>query len=209
MSRTGVREMATSKGIAMAHSPLPAARVLIVDDDEGIRDAIRFILADEGLVISTAPTAWVALDMLEKDEFDLMVTDMKLPEGLNGLELVRYARGRHPSLKSLFVSSYPECVQDDPDLDNFVSKPFRGRELLGCVWELLSRELPKKPIACSSSRLAELAIVEAKIKCLRPRHREMPALHGVRRGNVRKGRATIKALTQQWRFLGRHPNRSV
>ena len=40
------------------------------------------MLVEAGITVSTAPTAWVALEMLEKDEFDLMVTDLALPEGL-------------------------------------------------------------------------------------------------------------------------------
>jgi DNA-binding response OmpR family regulator len=125
------------------------------------------MLADAGFAISTASSAWAALDMLDRDEFDLMVTDMMLPEGLNGLELVRYARARHPALKSLFVSGRDRGpIGDDPDLDEFVAKPFVGRELLGCAWELLGRKLPEQQMACSPTQLAELAIVEAKIQCL-------------------------------------------
>jgi DNA-binding response OmpR family regulator len=153
-----------------------AARVLVVDDDDGVRDLLGSVLAEAGITVSTAPTAWVALEMLEKHKFDLMVTDLALPEGLNGLELVRYARARCPSLKSLFISGCSgDPIRDDPIRDDFIAKPFRGRELLGCVWELLSRELPRKQVAPNSSRAAALAILEAKVACLRRRRREMPS----------------------------------
>jgi DNA-binding response OmpR family regulator len=159
----------------MALSSHHVARVLVTDDDDGVRALVDGLLADEGFAVSTAPTAWVALEMLEKAEFDLMVTDLALPEGLNGLELVRYARIRCPSLKSLFISGCPDVIRDDPDHDDFVSKPFRCGELLGCVWELLNRELPKKRMAPNPSRAAELAILEAKIECLN-RQRRGPLL---------------------------------
>lgn len=126
------------------------------------------MFADADFVISTASNAQVALDKLERDDFDLMVTDMVLPGGLDGLELVKYARIRHPSLKSLFISGGAGPIQDDPDLDDFVGKPFRGCELLGCAWELLLRKGPEKPRTCPSSHLAELAILEAKVRCLHP-----------------------------------------
>lgn len=117
-------------------------------------------------MVTTAPTAWCALDMLAENKFDLMVTDVGLPGGLNGRELVRYARARHPTLKSLYISGYADPVLDDPALDDFVAKPFYPRELLGCVWELLGRELPEKQ-ASSPSRVAERAILEAELACIR------------------------------------------
>jgi DNA-binding response OmpR family regulator len=151
-----------------------AARVLVVDDDDGVRDLLGAVLAEAGIAVSTAPTAWAALEILEKHQFDLMVTDLALPEGLNGLELVRYARARCPSLKSLFISGCSgDPIRDDPVRDDFIAKPFRGRELLGSVWERLSRELPKKQVAPNPSRAAVLAILEAKIACMRRRRREM------------------------------------
>jgi DNA-binding response OmpR family regulator len=177
----------------MPLTPISAARVLVVEDDELIRDIIGCTLADAGLEVSTAPTAWVALDMLDRDEFALVVTDFALPDGLDGLELVRYARSRHPSLRSLFVSGCTEPIGDDPDLDNFVAKPFWKSELLGCVWELLCREVPRSRLACSSSRLAELAIVEAKVRCLRPQHRRMPPTTRRRRQRRRQPTALVPA----------------
>jgi DNA-binding response OmpR family regulator len=145
-----------------------AARVLVVDDDDGVRNLVGDMLAEAGITVSTAPTAWVALEMLERGEFDLMVTDLALPEGLNGLELVKYARARRPTLKSLFISGCSGGpITEDPIRDDFVAKPFRCRELLGCVWELLGRELPKKQVAPNPSRAAALAILEAKIERLR------------------------------------------
>jgi len=71
---------------------------------------------------------------------DLAVVDMRLPGGLNGLETVRRARARHPDLKALFISGVDAIPrQHDPDREDFVSKPFSGHELLGCVFELLLR----------------------------------------------------------------------
>jgi CheY-like chemotaxis protein len=85
-----------------------------------------------------------------------------LPEGLDGVELVIYARARSPELKSLFISGYSDPVMDDPDRDDFVTKPFRPRELLGCVYELLSRQRSKKRVL-APQREARRAIVEGKV----------------------------------------------
>ncbi len=89
------------------------------------------MLSDAGFTVATASTGWDALKILENEDVDLMVTDVLLPEGLNGVELVIYARARYPTLKSLFISGYSDPVQADPAWDDFVAKPFRPRELLG------------------------------------------------------------------------------
>jgi len=81
-----------------------------------------------------------ALEIFERQAVDLAVVDMRLPGGLNGLETVRRARARHPDLKALFISGVdPIPSRRDPDREDFVSKPFSGHELLGCVFELLLR----------------------------------------------------------------------
>jgi CheY-like chemotaxis protein len=105
------------------------SRILVVDDDEGMRDLIGSVLSEAGLVVATAPKAWCALDMLADNEFDLMVTDIGLPGGLNGLELVRYARARHPTLKSLFISGTADAVLDDLKQDDFVAKTLSPSEV--------------------------------------------------------------------------------
>jgi CheY-like chemotaxis protein len=152
----------TSLGYWRTIPSKPVPRILVVDDDEDIKDLIAPVLGDAGFTVATASNGWDALKILESEDVDLMVTDVLLPEGLNGVELVIYARARYPTLKSLFISGYSDPVQADPAWDDFVAKPFRPRELLGCVYELLSRELPKKPLA-NPHREALLAMVEAKI----------------------------------------------
>ena len=150
-----------------------AARVLVVDDDDGVRDLIGSVLAEAGFDVSTAPTALTALDLLAGRPFDVMVTEVLLAGGLNGVELVKCARAQQPSLRSLFISGRtgPYAVVDEPDRDDFVGIPFRNRELVGCVWELLSRDLPEKQLS-RQSREAELRILEARLARLRSEYRE-------------------------------------
>ena len=146
----------------MSALPLHYARVLVVDDDDEVRHIISSMLTEAGFTVSTAPTALSALDLLGKGEFDVMVTDVALPDALDGVELVKYARARHPTLRSLFISGRRGPIVDEPERDDFVGKPFRSGELLGCVLELLCRGLPKKEVL-SSSRELELATIEAKL----------------------------------------------
>jgi DNA-binding response OmpR family regulator len=114
--------------------------VLVVDDDEGVRELVETLLSDAGFAVASANDGTTALEIFETQAVDLAVVDMRLPGGLNGLETVRRARARHPDLKALFISGIdPIPSRRDPDREDFVSKPFSGHELLGCVFELLLR----------------------------------------------------------------------
>ena len=120
--------------------------ILVVDDDEGVRDTISEMLLDRGFRVRTAATGLEALAIIEERPFDMMpfdmmIADMRLPGGLSGLETTQCARVRHPALKCLFISGYSEPAVCDPELDDFVAKPFRPTELLGCVWKVLGGNL--------------------------------------------------------------------
>jgi DNA-binding NtrC family response regulator len=157
-----------------------AARVLVVDDDDAALDLIGSVLAEAGFDVSTAPTALTALDLLAEGAFDMVVTEVDLAGGLNGVELVKCARAQQPSLRSLFLSGRtgPYMVVDEPDRDDFVGVPFRNSELVGCVWELLSRDLPKKQ-RTKPSRQAELCILQAKLARLRGECQERKGTAGI------------------------------
>ena len=113
---------------------------VLVVDDEGVRELVETLLSDAGFAVASANDGTTALEIFERQAVDLAVVDMRLPGGLNGLETVRRARARHPDLKALFISGVdPIPSRRDPDREDFVSKPFSGHELLGCVFELLLR----------------------------------------------------------------------
>jgi CheY-like chemotaxis protein len=115
----------------------PMPEILVVEDEEEVRDVIAAALTGTGFQVHTAATAWEALAILDEREFDVVIADIRLPGGLNGLEMAQDARSRHPQLKFLFISGGSEPVVSNPRLDEFVAKPFRPNELVGCVWKLL------------------------------------------------------------------------
>jgi len=80
------------------------AQVLVVEDDVQIRELVADALAGEGFRVATAPDADTALNEIERRHFDLLVTDIRLPGGRDGFDLVRSARANEPALKSLFIS---------------------------------------------------------------------------------------------------------
>ncbi|MEM7587435.1 MAG: sigma-54 dependent transcriptional regulator, partial [Acidobacteriota bacterium] len=81
------------------------ARVLIVDDEEGIREFLAEALEDDGHQATRAEDGVAALGVLGRESFELMITDLKMP-GLDGMELVRKARAQQPEMEVIVLTAY-------------------------------------------------------------------------------------------------------
>jgi DNA-binding response OmpR family regulator len=141
-------------------------RVLVLEDDDQVRSVVTETLSDHGMRVDTAGDGLTALEKIDAGDFDLIIADVRLPGGLDGLDTVRCARAHHPCLRSLFISGKVMLTLEDPEADAFVVKPFNCQELLGCVWELLLREVPQRHRR-DTRRMAERAVAVAKVDCLR------------------------------------------
>jgi DNA-binding NtrC family response regulator len=117
--------------------PAVTGRILVVDDDEGVRELTRRMLVRCGLEVATARDAASAMRILEDDDqIVLMLADVIMP-GTSGPDLAEQARRLRPLLPVLFVSGYPQDIDmlDHAGLDNtaFLEKPFRESQLLDAV----------------------------------------------------------------------------
>ena len=127
---------------APAGRPPPARRVLLVEDDAGVRAAMCMLLGAEGYEVITATSAAEALRKAAgEDPFDLLVTDFHLGRGETGVELVVTLRARYgANLKSILVSGDTslavKSLQPDAHL-RIASKPLRADQLLALMTELL------------------------------------------------------------------------
>ncbi len=148
-------------------------RILLVDDNANMRTLIAGLLSEQGFCVDEAADGLSALKRLAEDDFDLMITDVRLPPTLGGVETVRLARLRWPALRSLFISGASRPVCDDPEHDDFIAKPFNSRELLGCVWELLTRKVAQTRLQ-PARVAAAMALLDERISDLA--HRRDPAL---------------------------------
>ena len=86
---------------------------------------------------TVAATGPDGLDRIRDTEFDLVVTDIALPGGLDGLRMMQRARALRPGLRCVFISGGQPPSDADLRLDEFVAKPFRLAELLRCVRNIL------------------------------------------------------------------------
>lgn len=123
----------------MTEGNLP--RVLVVDDDPGLRKLLEAYLEDSGLAVDTAVDGTAMWHALEKGMPDLIVLDLMLP-GEDGLSLARGLRSRS-NVPILMLSARGEEIDRVVGLemgaDDYLAKPFSPRELLARLRALLRR----------------------------------------------------------------------
>jgi len=114
--------------------------VLVVDDDDDVRDAVVLTLESGGYTVLRAADGAEALDVVRShgDIVDLVITDLNMPEG-GGEALIEDLVDSHPDLPIVVVSGYSSSDSNDlPDEVLFVPKPFSSQVLLSCVRQALS-----------------------------------------------------------------------
>jgi two-component system, NtrC family, sensor kinase len=81
------------------------SNILIIDDDSGTRETLSDILQEEGYKVACAETGAQSLECLQKEEFQAVLLDLKLPD-MNGLDILKDAMRLNPGLKVIVVSGY-------------------------------------------------------------------------------------------------------
>lgn len=143
-------------------------RVLIVEDEPGIADTLRYALATDGFEPHWAGTGAQALDEAQRQPPALVLLDIGLPD-LNGLEVFKRLRERQPELPVVFLTARSDEIDRVVGLelgaDDYVAKPFSPRELVARVRTILRRA--QRPAAAASSAPAAPFAVDAEKRQIR------------------------------------------
>ena len=137
--------------IGDSHMPVPKKRILVVDDEPFVCDAVKMMLTFDGHDVVTANDAKEALTVFEKGSFDLVITDFAMP-GMKGDELAAAIKSRSPDQPVVMITAYAEMLQSSgkrlPGVDFLVSKPF----LLEHLREAISTVLPENSVRTESKK---------------------------------------------------------
>lgn len=116
-------------------------RLLVVDDDEGVRENLSELLHLAGYDVISAANATEALEKLATTDVDLLVTDFRMP-GRSGLELITAARGRNANLQAILMTAYGDGFTEIESVRRgaigYVTKPFEADEIIGLVEKVLA-----------------------------------------------------------------------
>jgi CheY-like chemotaxis protein len=127
----------------MVQAIIPKKRILVVDDEPFVCEAVKMMLAFDGHEVKTANSGMEALLVLEKDTFDLVITDFAMP-AMKGDELAAAIKSRLPRQPVVMITAYAEMLQSSgdplPGVDYLISKPF----LLENLREAIAKVLPEE-----------------------------------------------------------------
>ena len=124
--------------------------ILIIDDEKSLLDLLSVVLKKEGYRIKTCLAPSKVFDLLEKESFDLVVCDIKLPE-ISGMEILKYVRENKPDLPVIMITAYGSLKQAVEALKagaiDYILKPFDVEELkIIIAHELEKRRLREENI---------------------------------------------------------------
>lgn len=117
-------------------------KVLLVEDNENLRNLAEFILKQSGYEVAAARDGQAALAIYSEQSFDLLLTDVQLAGGISGPQLASQLQARQADLQVIFMSGLRDVL---PKQHNgiFLPKPFRPKELLQAVSSLLAAQKPR------------------------------------------------------------------
>jgi YesN/AraC family two-component response regulator len=121
-------------------------RVLIVDDEENARIGLKKLLAIEGFQVDAVANGFEALEYLQRQSVDLVITDINMPE-MNGLVFLRELNRSYPSINVIMVTAYGgvESYLEAMNLGAFeyLNKPVKIEELKAVMSRIFNRELQR------------------------------------------------------------------
>jgi DNA-binding NtrC family response regulator len=125
-------------------SPSRTYTLLVVDDDEGMRENLQELFESLGYRVLTAAGTAEALKAMETTSIDLLLTDYKMP-GPSGVELIEIARRKRPKLRAILMTAFGDSFTEIESVRRgaigYLNKPFEADEVAKFVHQIL--ELPE------------------------------------------------------------------
>ena len=107
-------------------------KILLVDDDEWIRDSLSLFFEAEGCNLLTFETAEEAMEAVKQQAYDIVISDYKLP-GINGLEFLKRVKEKQPNAFEILITAYANCEivkeADEIGVKDIIPKPFTSEDV--------------------------------------------------------------------------------
>jgi len=126
--------------LAPEKTTIAGGRILIVDDDDGVRENLAELFQVVGYSVVTAGSAPEAMGKLAHHDIDLLLTDYRMP-GPNGVELIESARRVKPGLRAILMTAFGDSFTEIESVRRgaigYVNKPFEADEITNLVSRIL------------------------------------------------------------------------
>jgi DNA-binding response OmpR family regulator len=170
-----------------------AARLLVVEDDDGIRTAVRLALLDEGYEVLDLPSAEEALDAVRTTPVDLMLVDLMLG-GMDGFSFIRTVRRDHDA--PIIVLSVRNDTHDivaalEAGADDYVTKPFELKEVTARLRALRRRGPRTTEPAPEQKRPIDTVVLDS----------DGPLVLDLHAGRVSRGAHDVHLTVTEFRLL--------
>ena len=168
------------------------ATVFVVDDDEGVRNSLRFLLKSVGLASRTLSSASEFLDSYKPSQPGCLVLDVRMP-GMSGLELQQQLNLRGATIPVIFITGHGDVPMAVEAMQHgafdFLQKPFRDQDLIDRIQRALERDARSRTVLAQHVRIRE------RIESLTPREREVLTL--MTKGKPNKAMAAELGVSQR------------
>lgn len=140
-----------------------SARILIVDDDESIREVLTAILRDEGYIVEAVDTGEKAVQATQQKFYNLVLIDIRLPD-MEGTKLLTKMKDTVPKMVKIIITGYPtlqnaiEAV--NKGADGYIVKPINIEETLKIIREHLRKQEEERKY--SEQKMVEF--IETRVK---------------------------------------------
>ncbi|MBS1111915.1 MAG: dehydrogenase (ubiquinone) 24 kDa subunit [Nitrospirae bacterium] len=140
-------------------------KILVVDDEPIVLRSCERILKSEGYSIALATSGQEAINILQKDDYDLVITDLKMPE-VDGIALIKWLRNSKPATGVVVITGYPsqETIKDALNLGiiDYLPKPFTPLVLI----DVTAKAMKMTMVRALPEKTPEEADVESKTAAL-------------------------------------------
>ena len=151
-------------------APIPT--IFVIDDDEGVRNSMRFLLKSIGLTTRALASAKEFLDIYQPSQAGCLVLDVRMP-GMSGLELQEQLNLRGAMIPVIFITGHGDVPMAVEAMQHgafdFLQKPFRDQDLIDRIQRTLERDVHNRTTLAQHEKIrARLeSLTSASAKCLR------------------------------------------